>query len=87
LLRGGADAELFRHSGKGGITPMWFGGDSQNYGLPRIRIYVDGERHASCTKPRIVQRGPSENSTRRPLPRLGLRVIKITLRRFWAATY
>jgi len=26
---------------------MWFGGDFKNYGLTRIRVYVDGEPRAS----------------------------------------
>lgn len=38
---------MFRHTGKGFLTHMWFGGDFLNYGLTRIRIYVDGEAQAS----------------------------------------
>ena len=41
------EAELFRHSGKGFLSHMWFGGDFKDYGLTRIRVYVDGEREAS----------------------------------------
>ena len=37
------EAELFAHEGCGCLTHMWFGGDFKNYGLTRIRIYVDGE--------------------------------------------
>lgn len=47
VLSGGVEAELFRYSGKGCITHMWFGGDFRNYGLTHIRIYVDGEEQAS----------------------------------------
>src|SRR5512142_2916183 len=44
VLKGVIEAELFRHAGKGFLTHMWFGGDFKNYGLTRIRVYVDGEQ-------------------------------------------
>ncbi len=47
VLKAGAEAELFSHAGKGCLTHMWFGGDFHNYGLTRIRVYVDGERQAA----------------------------------------
>lgn len=47
VLKAGVEAELFRYAGKGFLTHMWFGGDFPNYGLTRIRVYVDGEREAS----------------------------------------
>jgi hypothetical protein len=47
VLKGGVEAELFHYTGKGFLTHMWFGGDFKNYGLTRIRVYVDGEREAS----------------------------------------
>lgn len=47
LLAPGREADLFRHSGKGCLTHMWFGGDFKDYGLTRIRVYVDGEKEAS----------------------------------------
>jgi hypothetical protein len=47
VLKPGVEAELFRHAGKGCLTHMWFGGDFPNYGLTRIRVYVDGEERAS----------------------------------------
>jgi len=47
VLQSGVEAELFRYTGKGFLTHMWFGGDFKNYGLTRIRVYVDGEREAS----------------------------------------
>ena len=47
VLKPGVEAELFRHTGKGCLTHMWFGGDFPNYGLTRIRVYVDGEQQAS----------------------------------------
>ena len=47
VLKAGVEAELFRHTGKGFLTHMWFGGDFRNYGLTRIRVYVDGEPEAS----------------------------------------
>ena len=47
VLKPGVEAELFRHRGKGFLSHMWFGGDFKNYGLTRIRVYVDGESEAS----------------------------------------
>lgn len=47
VLEAGAEAELFRYTGKGCLTHMWFGGNFKNYGLTRIRIYVDGEKQPS----------------------------------------
>lgn len=47
VLKAGVEAELFRHTGKGFLTHMWFGGDFSNYGLTRIRVYVDSEPQAS----------------------------------------
>lgn len=47
ILKPGVEAELFRYSGKGSLTHMWFGGNFKNYGLTRIRVYVDGEKTAS----------------------------------------
>ena len=47
VLKPGVEAELFRHSGRGYLNHMWFGGDFKNYGLTRIRVYVDDEREAS----------------------------------------
>jgi len=47
VLKLGVEAELFRHNGKGFLTHMWFGGDFKNYGLTRLRIYIDGEKEAS----------------------------------------
>jgi hypothetical protein len=47
VLNGYCEAELFRHSGAGCLTHMWFGGDWPGYERTRIRIYVDGERTPS----------------------------------------
>ena len=47
VLDGYREAELLRHSGKGCLTHMWFGGDWPGYEQTRIRVYVDGERNAS----------------------------------------
>jgi hypothetical protein len=47
LLPAGTETELFRYSGHGSLTHMWFGGDFKNYGLTRIRVYVDDENQAS----------------------------------------
>ena len=47
VLKAGVEAELFHYAAKGFLTHMWFGGDFKDYGLTRIRVYVDGERTAS----------------------------------------
>ena len=47
LLPAGTETELFRYAGHACLTHMWFGGDFKNYGLTRIRVYVDGEKKAS----------------------------------------
>jgi len=46
-LTDGKEAELLSHTGRGCLTHMWFGGNSSNYGLTRICVYVDGEEAAS----------------------------------------
>ena len=47
VLKDGVETELFRYRGKGFLSHMWFGGDFKNYGLTRIRVYVDSEPKAS----------------------------------------
>ena len=47
VLNGYREAELLRHSGKGCLHHMWFGGDWSGYDHTRIRIYVDGEQEPS----------------------------------------
>jgi hypothetical protein len=47
LLPTGTETELFRYAGHGALTHMWFGGAFKDYGLTRIRVYVDDERQAS----------------------------------------
>jgi len=47
LLPAGIETELFRYSGHGSLTHMWFGGAFPNYGLTRIRVYVDDEAQPS----------------------------------------
>lgn len=46
-LKGGVEAELFGHAGKGCLTHMWFGGKWKDYGKLRVRVYVDAEKTAS----------------------------------------
>lgn len=41
------ESELLRHTGRGCLTHMWFGGDWPGYMETRIRVYVDGEPTAS----------------------------------------
>jgi len=47
LLPAGSETELFHYSGAGCLTHMWFGGSFKDYGLTRIRVYVDDEKQAS----------------------------------------
>jgi hypothetical protein len=47
VLNGYREAELIRHSGRGCLTHMWFGGDWPGYHRTRIRVYVDGRRDPS----------------------------------------
>jgi hypothetical protein len=42
-LKGDAEAELFRHQGRGCLTHMWFGGGWKECERTRVRIYIDGE--------------------------------------------
>lgn len=46
-LEGGKEAELFTHTGNGCLTHMWFGGNWEDYGKLRLRIYIDDETTAS----------------------------------------
>src|ERR1035437_8915567 len=57
VLQPGVEAELFRYSGKGCLTHMWFGGNYKNYGLTRIRIYVDDEKRASIDMEMMMGHG------------------------------
>ena len=43
----GSETELFHYTGHGALTHMWFGGAFPNFGLTRIRVYVDDEPQAS----------------------------------------
>jgi len=47
LLPAGTETELFHYPGRGCLTHMWFGGSFKDYGLTRIRVYVDDEKQAS----------------------------------------
>lgn len=44
---GGKEAELLNHEGRGCLTHMWFDGNFEDYGLIRLRVYVDGEKQPS----------------------------------------
>ena len=47
VLKGGTEAELLEHKGKGCLTHMWFGGGWKGCEKTRIRVYVDGEQQSS----------------------------------------
>jgi hypothetical protein len=53
----GKEAELFSHTGKGCLTHMWFGGNWENYGKLRLRVYVDGEDIASINMEMFLGHG------------------------------
>ena len=57
VLQSGAEAELYRYSGKGCIVHMWFGGNFKNYGLTHIRVYVDDENQASIDMEMMMGHG------------------------------
>jgi hypothetical protein len=57
VLPPGQESELFKHSGKGCLTHMWFGGNFPNYGLTRIRIYVDDESQPSIDMEMMMGHG------------------------------
>lgn len=46
-LKKGQEAELFRYTGKGCLTHMWFGGSFKAIQYTDIRVYVDDERKPS----------------------------------------
>ena len=66
VLKAGVEAELFRYSGKGFLSHMWFGGDFKDYGLTRIRVYVDGEREASIDMELMMGHGIGFQDSRAP---------------------
>lgn len=47
VLKGGREAVLFEHQGKGCLTHFWFGGNFKGVEKTRIRYYVDGEETPS----------------------------------------
>ena len=49
VLKKDKEVDLFTYKGKGVITHMWFGGSFKGYEDTQIRIYVDGEEHASIS--------------------------------------
>lgn len=47
VLKKGQETELFRHTGKGCLTHMWFGGSFKDVQYTIIKVYVDDEQTAS----------------------------------------
>jgi hypothetical protein len=72
-LGGGKEAELFSYTGRGCLTHMWFGGDFPDYGLTRIRVYVDGEQTASIDMELMMGHGIGFQDSGSPwgVPRIG----------------
>lgn len=56
-LSAGKEALLLEHDGRGCLTHMWFGGNFKDYGLTRIRVYVDGEETASIDMEMMMGHG------------------------------
>jgi hypothetical protein len=44
VLKAGVEAELFRYSGKGFLTHMWFGGDFKKRGIENVPLGIGGVR-------------------------------------------
>jgi hypothetical protein len=65
-LTAGKEAELLSHKGRGCLTHMWFGGNFNNYGLTRIRVYVDGEETASIDMELMMGHGIGFQDTAAP---------------------
>lgn len=65
-LAEGKEAELLSHTGRGCLTHMWFGGNFNNYGLTRIRVYVDGEEAASIDMEMMMGHGIGFQDTAAP---------------------
>jgi len=66
VLKGGGEAVLFEHEGKGCLTHFWFGGNFKGVEDTRIRYYVDGEEQASIDMDLYMGHGIGFNDNTAP---------------------
>jgi len=66
VLKGGREAVLFEHEGKGCLTHFWFGGNFKGVEDTRIRYYVDGETEASIDMDLYMGHGIGFNDNQAP---------------------
>ena len=66
VLKGGKEAVLFEHKGKGTMTHFWFGGNFKGVEDTRIRYYVDGEEVASIDMDLYMGHGIGFNDNQAP---------------------
>ena len=66
VLKGGKEAVLFEHDGKGCLTHFWFGGNFEGVEDTRIRYYVDGEKMPSIDMDLYMGHGIGFNDNQAP---------------------
>jgi len=66
VLKGGNEAVLFEHQGRGCLTHFWFGGNFKDVENTRIRYYVDGEAKASIDMNLYMGHGIGFNDNNAP---------------------
>lgn len=66
VLKGGKEAVLFEHKGKGCLTHFWFGGNFKGVEDTRIRYYVDGEEVPSIDMDLYLGHGIGFNDNHAP---------------------
>jgi hypothetical protein len=66
VLKGGREAVLFEHEGRGCLTHFWFGGNFKLVEDTRIRYYVDGEERASIDMDLYMGHGIGFNDNQAP---------------------
>lgn len=66
VLKGGKEAVLFEHKGKGFLSHFWFGGNFRGVEDTRIRYYVDGEEVASIDMDLYMGHGIGFNDNQAP---------------------
>ncbi len=66
VLKGGKEAVLYEHKGKGCLSHLWFGGNFKGVEDTRIRYYVDGEETASIDMDLYMGHGIGFNDNQAP---------------------
>jgi len=65
-LSSNKESELFKYTGKGCLTHMWFGGDFKGWEQTRIRIYIDNETSPSIDMEIFLGQGIGFNDSAAP---------------------